>query len=299
VNILVTGKTGQVGAQLVHTLPSVGRVHAVGRETMDLADPDALRRTVRAARPDVIVNAAGYTAVDRAESDASTVDRVNAVAPGILAEEAKRIGALFIHYSSVYVFDGTKAGAYDETDATNPVNEYGRSKLAGERAITAVGGDFLILRASWVYDVRGRNFLLTMLALAGERDVLHVVEDQVGSPTWARAIAEATAGILKDAGRARDAMGIYNLASQGSVSRHGFTERALEFSGTSGIGAARPRVARINTADFPLPARRPLNSVLDSRKLESTFGLELSSWEQQLRGCLSALAHARSGTVRT
>ncbi len=295
--ILVTGESGQVGAHLAHLLPSVGRVHAVGRATMDLADPDAIRRTVRELQPQVIVNAAGYTAVDRAESDVRTVQRVNAAAPGVLAEEAKRIGALLIHYSSVYVFDGAKGGAYDERDATNPINEYGRSKLAGERAITAVGGDFLVLRASWVYDLRGRNFLLTMLALAAERHVLHVVDDQMGSPTWAYAIADATADILRDLGRARDASGIYNLASQGSVSRFAFTERALALANDLQTGSARPRLDRIKTADFPLPAPRPLNSVLDSRKLQSTFGLRLSTWEQQLRGCLAALADTFSRTT--
>jgi dTDP-4-dehydrorhamnose reductase len=292
VNILVTGKTGQVGCHLAQLLPSVGRVHAVGRETIDLADPDAIRRTVRELHPDVIVNAAGYTAVDRAESDVRTVHRVNAAAPGVLAEEAKRIGALLIHYSSVYVFDGAKDAAYEEADPTNPINEYGRSKLAGERAIAAVGGDFLILRASWVYDVRGRNFLLTMLALAAERDVLHVVDDQVGSPTWARAIAEETAHILRDVGRARDASGIYNVAAQGAVSRYDFTRRALELA----EAARQPRLARIATPDFPLPAARPLNSVLDCAKLRSTFDVEGSGWEHQLLACLAPSIAAVSGT---
>jgi dTDP-4-dehydrorhamnose reductase len=299
VSILVTGKTGQVGSHLARVLESVGRVHAVGRETMDLADPDTIRRTVRALHPQVIVNAAGYTAVDRAEADASTVHRVNAAAPGVLAEEAKRIGALLVHYSSVYVFDGTKADAYDETDPPNPINEYGRSKLAGERAITAVGGDFLILRASWVYDARGRNFLLTMLKLARERNVLEVVDDQVGSPTWARAIAETTTDILRDVGRARERAGVYNLAAEGGVSRYAFTERALEGARGVGSGAARPRLARIRTPDFPLPAARPLNSVLDSRKLQSTFRLSPGTWEQQLGACLAALAHEQSRILPT
>jgi dTDP-4-dehydrorhamnose reductase len=291
VKILLTGKSGQVGGHLARMLPSVGRVHALDRAAMDLADPDAIRGTVRAMRPDVIVNAAGYTAVDQAESDAATVRRVNADAPGVLAEEAKRIGALLVHYSSVYVFDGRKDGAYDEADPTNPINEYGRSKLAGERAIQAVGGDFLILRASWVYDTRRRNFLLTMLALAAERDVLNVVEDQVGSPTWARAIAEATAGILGDIGRAREARGVYNLAAQGAVSRYDFIRRALE----TREAAKRPRLVRIATSDFPLPAPRPLNSVLDSAKLRAVFGVETPGWEQQLRTCLAQI-RAASGT---
>jgi dTDP-4-dehydrorhamnose reductase len=269
-------------------LGRVGRVHAVGRETMDLADPATIVRTVRTLHPEVIVNAAGYTAVDRAESDASTVHRVNAIAPGVLAEEAKRIGALLVHYSSVYVFDGTKASAYDETDPTNPINEYGRSKLAGERAIAAVGGDFLILRASWVYDARGRNFLLTMLNLARSREVLEVVDDQVGSPTWARSIADTTVKILGNVARAREAAGLYNLCAQGAVTRHDFTRRALELHEV----ARRPRLVRIATTDFPLPAPRPLNSVLDSTKLLEAFRLEPVSWEHQLRGCIGEIAGA-------
>jgi dTDP-4-dehydrorhamnose reductase len=238
----------------------------------------------------VIVNAAGYTAVDRAESDVAAVHRVNAAGPGVLAEEAKRIGALLIHYSSVYVFDGVKRSAYDETDPTNPINEYGRSKLAAERAIASVGGDFLILRAGWVYDGRRRNFLLTMLALAAERDVLHVVDDQVGSPTWAGAIAEETAEILRAAGRAREASGIYNIAAQGAATRYEFTRRALELA-----EAKRPRLVRSATPDFPLPAPRPLNAVLDTTKLRSTFAIEGSGWEHQLRACLAEIS-AVSGT---
>lgn len=290
-NILVAGKTGQVGGHLARLLPSVGRVHAVGRDTMDLADPDAIRRTVREIRPDVIVNAAGYTAVDRAESDVTAVHRVNAAGPGVLAEEAKRIGALLIHYSSVYVFDGAKLSPYDETDPPNPINEYGRSKLAGERAIASLGGDFLILRAGWVYDARRRNFLLTMLALAAERDVLHVVDDQIGSPTWAGAIAEETTEILRDVGRAREASGIYNVAAQGAATRYEFTRRALELAET----AKRPRLVRAATPDFPLPAPRPLNAVLDTTKLRATFAIEGSGWEHQLRACLAEMS-ALSGT---
>jgi dTDP-4-dehydrorhamnose reductase len=288
VRILLAGKTGQLGAHLSRVLAPVGHVHAVDRAAMDLADVDAIRRTVRSLRPDVIVNAAGYTAVDQAESDVDAVRRINAEAPGIFAEEAKRIGALLVHYSSGYVFDGRKDGAYDEGDATNPINEYGRSKLAGERAIEAVGGDFLILRASWVYDVRRRNFLLTMLALAAEHDVLQVVDDQVGSATWACAIADATAGILSDLGRAREARGVYNVAAEGAVSRYDFVRRALELT----EAPKQPRLVRISTADFPSPAPRPLNSVLDTAKLRSTFGVETATWEQQLRACLTQIAAA-------
>ncbi|MGZ8267522.1 MAG: dTDP-4-dehydrorhamnose reductase [Burkholderiales bacterium] len=286
--ILLTGKTGQVGFHLARTLSAVGTVRATGRNEVDLSDPDAICRTVRELRPDVIVNAAGITAVDNAESNPEPVHTVNAIAPGVFAEEAKRSGALLVHYSSVYVFDGTKRTAYTEADRPNPINEYGRSKLAGENAITAVGGDYLILRASWVYDVRGRNFLLTMLKLAAERDLLQVVDDQVGSPTWARAIAEATTALLGDLARAREAAGLYNLSSVGGVNRYDFTQRLLELN-RGANDAHNPRLVRIRTADFPLPAARPLNSMLDTAKLSSTFEVDLTGWEHQLRACLAEL----------
>jgi dTDP-4-dehydrorhamnose reductase len=290
--ILVTGKDGQLGAHLARMLPALGHVYATGRESLDLAHADAIRRTVREMRPNVIVNAAGYTAVDKVESDARHAQQVNAIAPGILAEEAKRIGALLVHYSSVYVFDGTKPGPYSENDAPHPINAYGRSKLAGERAVAAAAGDYLILRASWVYDVRGRNFLLTILELAAERDVLRVVDDQVGSPTWASAIAQTTACLLGDVARARDASGVYNLAAEGAVSRFDFARRVLELEPASNAGGSRPRLVRISTSEFPLPARRPLNSVLDNRKLTSTFDVRPATWEHQLRACVRELRAA-------
>ena len=295
--LLLTGKTGQVGAHLERVLGAVGHVYATGRESLDLTDADAIRRTVRELRPDIIVNAAGYTAVDKAESDTRRVHAVNAVAPGILAEEAKRAGALLVHYSSVYVFDGTKNAPYSERDLAHPINEYGRSKLAGEHAITAIGGDHLILRASWVYDVRGRNFLLTMLELAAERDVLRVVDDQLGSPTWAYAIAHTTAEILRDAGRARDASGLYNLAAEGAVSRFDFVKRALEVAPLTARASPGPRLVKIDTSEFPLPARRPLNSVLDNAQLTSTFGVRPTSWEHQLRACVRERAQPHRASV--
>lgn len=286
--ILVSGKTGQVGWQLERVLPSVGETIAVGRETLDLTRPDTIRKTIRAVRPDVIVNAAGYTHVDSAESKPELM-QVNAVAPGIMAEEAKRIGAIFVHYSSVYLFDGTRPSPYTEGDAPNPINEYGRSKLAGEHAITQVDGTHLILRASWVYDTRARNFVLTMLRLAAEREELRVVDDQVGSPTWARSIAETTAAILRDIPRARAAAGVYNLSALGAVSRHDFTQRMLELTRDLRSTPA-PRLVRFKTTDFPLPAARPLNSALDNTKLAATFAVPLTDWETQLRGCLRSLS---------
>ena len=258
---------------------------------MDLAQPDSIRALIREVRPDVIVNAAGLTHVDHAEAEPALVWAVNAVAPGVIAEEAKRLGALLVHYSSVYIFDGTAAHPYTESDPPNPINAYGRSKLGGEEAIAAVGARALVLRASWVYDVRGRNFVNTMLRLAAEQDELRVVDDQRGSPTWARAIAEVTVAILRDAGLANEAAGIYNLAARGDVTRYDFTRRTLEL--THGDRAREPRLTRIKTSDFPLLAARPLNSVLDISKLASTFPVALRDWDMQLNACLKA-ARARA-----
>ena len=287
--ILVIGKTGQVGSRLSRLLPAIGETIATGRETIDLAKPDSIRNAIREIRPDVIVNAAGYTNVDRAESEKALVHAVNATAPGVMAEEAKRLGALLVHYSSVYVFDGTKAGAYTEIDTPRPLNEYGVSKLHGEEAVASVGCPHLILRASWVHDTRARNFVLTMLRLAAERDHLEVVDDQTGSPTWARSIGEATCGLLRDVDRAKAAAGVYNLAALGAVSRYDFTVRIMEGSRRLRPGRALPVLKPIKTRDFPLVATRPLNSVLSCAKWTETFGVALKPWQEQLDGCLADL----------
>lgn len=287
--VLLTGSTGQVGWRLERLLPRIAEVVAVGRDTLDLTRPDSIREVIRATRPDVIVNAAGYTHVDNAEAGSTGAHAVNAVAPRVMAEEALRLAALFVHYSSGYVFDGKKTGAYTETDATGPVNEYGRSKLLGEQAITAVGGACLILRASWVYDTRARNFVLTMLRLASTRAELNVVDDQIGSPTWAAAIADVTCALLGDLQRARDNAGIYNLSALGSVSRYDFTQNMIEMTSSLRPDRAAPRLNRIKTPDFPLPAVRPLNCVLDNTKLMNTFNVPLTGWQRQLRDCLAEL----------
>lgn len=287
--ILVIGKTGQVGCRLGHLLPRSGETILAGRDTLDLTRPGSIRETIRAARPDVIVNAAGYTDVDRAESEKALAHAVNALAPGIMAEEAKRAGALLVHYSTAFVFDGRKAGAYTETDAPNPISEYGRSKLGGEEAVAAAGGAHLILRTNWVYDARGRNFLLTMLKLAETREALRVVDDQIGAPTWARSIAEATVAILRDLERAKSQTGVYNLTALGSVSRYEFTRRIMEMTRALRPGREAARLLPINTQDFPLPAARPLNSMLDNSRVMSTFGLPLTDWETQLRACVAEL----------
>jgi dTDP-4-dehydrorhamnose reductase len=290
--ILLTGKQGQVGWELCRTLAPLGQVSALGREQLDLADADSIRRAVRELRPQLIVNPAAYTAVDLAESDAETATAVNGAAPGILAEEAKRLGAGLIHYSTDYVFDGGQDGVYRETDATNPGNVYGRSKLAGEQAIQAVGAEHLILRTSWVYGLRGRNFLLTMLRLAREREELRVVADQIGAPTWSRMIAEATAlaaarwymGSRPQAGLS----GVYHLTAGGSTSWHGFVEAIVRLAGEQETLAVQ-RITPIATADYPTPARRPANSRLDGGKLEQAFGLRLPDWQDSLAACLDAL----------
>ncbi|MBL8526997.1 MAG: dTDP-4-dehydrorhamnose reductase [Burkholderiales bacterium] len=294
--ILVTGANGQVGWELQRTLQTLGEVAACDRGALDLANPDAIRGKVREMRPDVIVNAGAYTAVDKAESEPELAMAVNGVAPGVLAEEAKRIGALLVHYSTDYVFDGTKAEAYLESDAPNPASVYGSSKLAGERAVEAAGGACLIFRTSWVYAARGKNFLLTILRLAAEREELRVVDDQVGTPTWCRTIAEATAQVVVklsvgdriDADRALALRGVYNLTAAGRVSWCGFA-RAIVEATRSRRGGAGPKVTPITTAEYPLPARRPANSVLANQKLQRAFGLACPAWDHALELCLTDL----------
>jgi dTDP-4-dehydrorhamnose reductase len=292
--ILLTGRNGQVGWELERALAHFGEVAAFDRESLDLENPGRMVSAVRAAKPDIIVNAAAYTAVDKAESEPDRAFAVNAKAPGILAEEAKRAGALLVHYSTDYVFDGTKNAPYVEDDEPNPLNVYGRTKLEGERAIGLAGCAHLILRTSWVYGARGKNFLLTILRLAGERDELRIVDDQIGAPTWSRAVAEATAEILRQwssrTGPGRDLPGgTYHLSASGQTSWYGFAKLVLELRSHRG-NVPLPRLAAIRTAEYPLPARRPSYSVLSNKKLRSAFGLELPDWSTQLRICMKELA---------
>jgi len=269
--ILLTGGSGQVGWELRKTLAPLGEVAAPGRADLDLRDPARIREAVRASNPDAIVNAAAYTAVDKAESEREAAFAMNATAPGVLAEEAKRNGALLVHYSTDYVFDGAKPTPYVEEDEPNPLNVYGASKLAGERAIAASGCRHLILRTSWVYGPRGSNFLLTMLRLARERPELRVVDDQVGAPTSSLAIARATAQVLRPG-----AHGLYHLSAAGQTSWCGFARAIL-----ARAGLATP-VRAIRTEDYPTPARRPRNSRLNCARLRADFGLALAPWEEQL-----------------
>jgi dTDP-4-dehydrorhamnose reductase len=278
--ILVTGAKGQVGQELVPLLNAHGEVVAVDREEFDLGDPGAVAREVRALRPSVIVNTAAYTAVDAAESDAEAAHRVNAIAPRVLAEEARRLGAVLIHYSTDYVFDGRAQAPYDEESPVAPQSVYGTTKLDGERAVAASGAAALVFRTSWVYGLRGRNFLLTIRRLAAERDELSIVADQVGVPNWSRALAEATATVIgRGAGYMAERAGLYHLSSTGSTTWYEFA-RAI-------VGdAARPRVVPITTDQYPTPARRPAYSVLATAKFERTFGFALLPWRATLERCL-------------
>lgn len=288
--ILLTGKNGQVGWELQRTLASLGKVVALGSEELDLTDSGAIRQAVRAMRPDIIVNPAAYTAVDKAESEVDLAHAVNAVAPGVFAEEANTLGAWMVHYSTDYVFDGAKAGAYVETDATNPQSVYGKTKLAGEEAVRAAGGKHLILRTSWVYGSRGHNFMLTMLRLARERKELRVVDDQVGAPTWCRSLAEITSQILaqlhmpgiKGAG---ELSGTYHLTSSGSVSWHGFAAEILRQSGIQPL----PDLIAIPSLEYPTPAKRPKNSALSNASLIRTFGLDAGDWQGNLGLCMQEM----------
>lgn len=294
--ILVTGRNGQVGWELTRTLMPLGRVVAWGRNDADLADAGALRTAVAALRPDVIVNAAAYTAVDRAESEPELAKRINAEAPAVLAEEARRSGALLLHFSTDYVFDGAKAGAYSEDDPPNPINAYGRSKLAGEEAIRAVAPDCLILRVSWVYSARGSNFLRTILRLAREREELRVVADQFGAPTWARFIAEATSQVvaraLEERRRGDFSSDLFHLAAAGETSWHGFAETLLREAARLPQAAAirTTSILPIGTADYPLPAPRPRNSRMSTERIQVRYGLALPPWETGVRLCLEELA---------
>ena len=285
--ILVTGKSGQVGWELQSTLAPLGAVTAVDLEHMDLAQPDSIRRVIRELKPEIILNAAAYTAVDKAESEPDLAMRVNGVAPGVLAEEAKRLGALLVHYSTDYVFDGELGRAYTENDAPNPVNAYGRSKLAGERAIEAVGGQYLILRSSWVYSARGSNFVLTVLRLARERPELSMVVDQSGSPTWARALAQATADLLRKKELISRESGVYHLAAGGHTSRYEFAKAIIQvMSEVSGVTDGWARVKPTTSDQYPLPATRPLHPAMSKSRIQRVFGVEMPSWQRQLEGFL-------------
>jgi dTDP-4-dehydrorhamnose reductase len=298
--ILITGSYGQVGWNLQRTLSPLGEVIALSRDELNLADLDAVMRAVRDSGANLVVNAGAYTAVDKAESEPELAHTVNALAPARMAAELAGSGGTLIHYSTDYVFDGSKAGAYLEDDVTGPLNVYGRTKLEGEQAITASGCAHVILRTSWVYDIRGKNFLRTVLRLAREREELRMVGDQFGAPTWARSIAEATAAIavqlLHHRGteaQSETAGGIFHLTAAGRTSWAEFADAIVKEyddccswpadTGEFGQPLKVKNIVSIATDEYPTPAKRPLNSVLSNDKVEATFGIALPDWRSQLR----------------
>jgi dTDP-4-dehydrorhamnose reductase len=284
--ILLTGGNGQVGRALRQLLPHSEMLITPDRGALDLANPDSIRNAVRGCHPTLIINAAAYTAVDRAETEADLAMAVNGIAPGVLAEEAKRLSVPLVHYSTDYVFDGKKPTAYTETDAPNPLNVYGKTKLAGEQAVRAVGAAHYILRTSWVYAAEGANFLNTILRLARERPELRIVDDQTGAPTWARAIAEMTLQMLNiSRDDANPQHGLYHLTATGAVTWYGFA-RAILDEAQKISGAVPPRLTPITTADYPLPALRPVNSRLDTTRLTATFGIRPAPWQDMLAQCM-------------
>jgi dTDP-4-dehydrorhamnose reductase len=294
IRVLVTGAGGQVGGEVARALHGRAQVTAVDRTTLDLADPAAIAARIREASPDVIVNAAAYTAVDKAEDEEPAARAINAIAPAVIAEEARRAGALLVHYSTDYVFDGRLARPYVETDATNPLGAYGRTKLEGERAIAAAGVPHVILRTSWVYGPRGRNFLLTMLKLAAQRDELRIVDDQRGAPTSSRQLARATLGLFTadaarkleaaDVARVKGTPGIYHASAAGETTWFGFAQAIF----ARAHAPRTPRLIAITTSEFNARAPRPANSVLSSALLEKTFGVRLTSWSEGLDEVLSS-----------
>jgi dTDP-4-dehydrorhamnose reductase len=282
--ILLIGKNGQVGWELQRTLAPLGEITAVDYPEINLTDVESLKDAVSDSRPDVIVNAAAYTAVDKAESEADLCQQINGIAPGILAAEAKKLGALVVHYSTDYIFDGSKDSPYIETDTPNPLGAYGRSKLVGDQSVQASGTDHLIFRLCWVYGARGQNFMLTMLRLARERETLRVVSDQYGCPTWSRMIAETTALSLVQVLASADRStfnGVYHLAARGQTSWHGFATSIVNLIPDADRKCRN--VEAISSADYPLPAPRPAYSVMDCTKLKCTFSLQLPDWEASLR----------------
>ena len=278
--ILLLGKNGQVGWELQRTLATLGEVIALGSQELNLAKPESIRSTVHVVRPNLIVNAAAYTLVDKAESEPELAMTVNGIAPGILAEEAALLGAALIHYSTDYVFNGNKGIPYTEEDKPNPINIYGKTKLAGEEAIMESEAKHIILRTSWVYSLRGHNFLRTMLKVVAEKDELSIVNDQFGTPTWARMIAEVTAQVAllnRDEWKLR---GTYHLTASGYTSWYGFAEKIFKL--TLPAGRKLPRLKAISTVEYKTEAARPGYSVLDNSSFNQKTGIKLPSWADML-----------------
>jgi dTDP-4-dehydrorhamnose reductase len=300
--ILLIGKNGQLGNDLQNLLPRLGALVATDRAQLDLSRPADIRSLIQDFHPALIVNAAAYTAVDQAEKDEPLARAINSVAPAVIAEAAKKIGAALVHYSTDYVFDGSKNSPYEENDPPNPLSAYGRTKLAGEQAIRHSGVDHLIFRTAWVYSTRGKNFLLTILRLATQREELRIVRDQIGAPTWSREIAGASSQVLQQIYNRSDATaawsqlgGTYHLTAAGETNWYEFTQAILQEAAlapdslawfrtaTNGKELLACRVLPITTAEYPTPARRPAYSVLSNSKLNLAFGIQLPGWRQQLQ----------------
>jgi len=287
--ILLTGKDGQLGWELQRSLAPLGKVFAFDRHALNLLDSDNLRNVIRQIQPELIVNAAAYTAVDKAEVEQEIAYAINANAPRILAEESKKLNALLVHYSTDYIFDGTSKMPYREYDKPNPLNYYGKSKLEGEQAIQEVDGTYLILRSTWIYAARGNNFLLTMLRLAKERESLRIVGDQIGAPCWSRSIAEATSHVLQkvlDNGDHHQIKDVYHMTASGSTSWFYFAEAIFKIYKKVNPTFRIPELLKITSDEYPLPAIRPKNSVLSNEKLFGAFGEFLPDWKESLEKCM-------------
>lgn len=290
--VLITGKNGQVGWELQRTMAHIGRVVACGSQDLDLSDPDKIVSLLRDIKPNIIINPAAYTAVDKAEQEVDLAMKINGVAPGILGEEAARLGAFMIHYSTDYVFNGRKETPYTEEDVPDPISVYGATKLHGDNAVQASGVKHMIFRTSWVYAARGHNFLNSMLKLGRQREELRIVSDQTGSPTWARTIAEVSLHALINAGNGLQdgsfESGLFNLVPSGDTSWHGFAERIFEIA-KSRLGRNDLLVNQlvpIPSSEFPTAAKRPLNSRLDTHKLEGLLGSRLPEWDKFVELCM-------------
>ena len=286
--ILLLGKNGQVGSELQVSLASLGTLTAWDRRDLDLSDPDSIREKIRNLQPGVIVNAAAYTAVDKAEAEPDLAMAINGAAPGIMAEEARRLNALLVHYSTDYVFNGTNSSPYTEQDIPDPLSIYGRSKLAGEQAICANASRFLIFRTEWVYDAHGKNFLNTIRRIGAQRPELAIVNDQTGAPTWSRDIAQATAqaiALYLAHPEMERLNGIYHMTAQGQTSWFGFAQAAVECGLFAGLDHP-PTLRAITSAEYPTQAMRPMYSVLSNAKLLEQFGIQLPDWKVSLRECL-------------
>lgn len=291
IKVLLLGKDGQVGWELQRSLAPLGELVAFGRQEADLENPDSLRDCIRHHQPDIIVNAGAYTAVDKAESEADRARAINALAPGVLAQEARDRNAWLVHYSTDYVFDGSGDQPWRETDATGPLSVYGRTKLEGEQLILQSGCRHLIFRTSWVYGTRGGNFAKTMLRLAHERDTLSVVSDQIGAPTGADLLADVTAHAIRAAQHDPAVSGLYHLAAAGATSWHGYAQYVLELAQAKGVAlrVVPAQVRPIATEAYPLPARRPKNSRLDTAKFIGTFDLRLPDWHYHVNRLMDEL----------